>query len=422
MIGLAESVWLEFKGEPYQLGDDWGKLELAKDITAMTASNGVIVIGVRTKQDPSSQRDVADELRPVPAGTVDVRQLIGTINDWVFPRLDIDVAPYDVSGKQGQLWSIISFPKADDLPYIVKGELTPQGRPTRNFFGVFERTPAATNMPYSAEQVHSWIQRGRFRGLSFPIVEAAPLPDESGEERRSVASDRLIDDREALELPEGTIHYSIQAMPGATVRLDNFFEGADHSMAQAMSMIESIRPGGFRLPSFIQPERTSDGYRTKARGVSFSVTRKGIATLVVAQEILTWAMAKYTGGKTCVNAIALTEMTLEFWRFFQSQVMTRVGGRPSAIDWRASIEASGPSGGFLVYLPKRHRGNWPYDDYDLASTTRPVQVSWQSTTEATPGALAFVTLQEIYEQFGLDASLILASADGQVQEQQIRTF
>jgi hypothetical protein len=144
-------------------------------------------------------------------------------------------------------------------------------------------------------------------------------------------------------------------------------------------------------------------------------------TLVVGQPVLTWAMDKHTGGKTCVNVIALTELALEFWRFFTLEVLSRTGESPPAILSRAGILPSQTAGAFLLYLPKvLRRDSWPYDDWDLASTTSPIELPWSTVNESDAGALAFHTLREIYERFGLDESLILAGVDGKVSEDEIR--
>lgn len=53
LVGLAETIDVEFKGQPYQVTDhDSQKFELAKDVSALAnASGGVIIIGVQTRRD-----------------------------------------------------------------------------------------------------------------------------------------------------------------------------------------------------------------------------------------------------------------------------------------------------------------------------------------------------------------------------------
>lgn len=89
LVGLAETIDVEFKGQPYQIADhDSQKFELAKDVSALAnASGGVIVIGVQTERDNEASVDVAAELRPLALGLVDEQQYEGILSDMIYPRL-----------------------------------------------------------------------------------------------------------------------------------------------------------------------------------------------------------------------------------------------------------------------------------------------------------------------------------------------
>ena len=89
LVGLAETIDVEFKGQPYQIVDhDSQKFELAKDVSALAnASGGVIVIGVQTERDNEASVDVAAELRPLALGLVDEQQYEGILSDMIYPRL-----------------------------------------------------------------------------------------------------------------------------------------------------------------------------------------------------------------------------------------------------------------------------------------------------------------------------------------------
>lgn len=87
--GMAETIGVEFKGEPYQFADrDNDKFELAKDVSALAnASGGVIVIGARTERDNEAAVDVVSELRPLQRGLVNEAQYEAVLSDMVYPRL-----------------------------------------------------------------------------------------------------------------------------------------------------------------------------------------------------------------------------------------------------------------------------------------------------------------------------------------------
>jgi len=71
LIGVFESQTLEFKLAPYQLGEDPGRAEFAKDICAMAnGGGGLIVVGIETERDPDAGRDKSVRVRPLAAGSV----------------------------------------------------------------------------------------------------------------------------------------------------------------------------------------------------------------------------------------------------------------------------------------------------------------------------------------------------------------
>ena len=108
ILGTPECAWVEFKSEPYRLNENWAKIELVKDVTAMAnGKSGAIVLGVVTEKHPTSQQDIAHALRRIPDGEVSVRQIRDVIQEWVYPRLEIDIVNYEVPEEDDRfLWSI----------------------------------------------------------------------------------------------------------------------------------------------------------------------------------------------------------------------------------------------------------------------------------------------------------------------------
>jgi len=84
LIGPRECAWLDAKGQPYQLDQRKSAAELAKDVAALAnTSGGVIVIGLRTRREGSSE--VIDEVRPVPATLIDRDRYRKLVRERVFP-------------------------------------------------------------------------------------------------------------------------------------------------------------------------------------------------------------------------------------------------------------------------------------------------------------------------------------------------
>lgn len=427
MIGQPETSWLEFKGEPYNIDKDFSSrerecFELAKDVTAMAnVAGGVILIGVRTKQDAEQQQDVADELRPVPAGTVDKKQLQQIVWDWVEPKLNLDIRSHPVPSSDGALWSIYVGTQQDrDRPFIIAREfLGEKTSPSRNLFAVYIRVDSQ-NSPYAPSQIQGWIHagwresqedQGRHSALeelpSPALVPSTDLPDQT-----------LADDVKAIGAAPSASYYYVQAIPERPERLQAFYRGAPDSLHDALLVIPHLRPAGFHLPSGrdqLGVKRTdSGGLRVVwPENESLSALSSGLTTAVVAQEHLTWASDRMAPrGELWINPIALVEFTLEFWRFYVDQIRTRLESSTRTM-WRAGMRSLG--GELPVHLPSSFargsdRQRPDNDDFEVV---------WTSTEANDPGRVAFEVLTEVYARFGFAEQLIPWSEEGRVSEQEI---
>jgi len=106
LIGAAETLEVEFKGEPYRIEErDSQKFELAKDVSALAnGAGGVIIIGAQTERDDQVAVDVVTQLRLLPQGLVDEQQYEGIVGDRVYPRLrelHVRFYPSAANGERG---------------------------------------------------------------------------------------------------------------------------------------------------------------------------------------------------------------------------------------------------------------------------------------------------------------------------------
>lgn len=400
LIGQAETVWLDFKLSPYQLDDERQKFELAKDVSAMANSQGgVILIGVETRRDETSQDDVAIALRPVADRLVDGQQIKNVIYEWVFPRLDVDVNSHAVSSGNGGLWSIyVERGRERDQPFMVsKSYVDESGRPRPDLFAVFERN-GSHNRAYQPAQIHGWINRGFRASLEEPEAEVIPPIEE--------AAAVLAEDYSALGLPDQATSLYIQAAPADSTRLQRFYRGdlSGSLYEKLVSPEHNLRRHGFNLPDVSKPERTERGALRVvwAQEDSISVTPGGLATAIQGQRHLTWAYEKFVQKpkeESWVNPLALVEFTLDFWRFFVTEVLSRSGSARFA--WRAGMRGllEGP---VALFLPER------FDRFarKQGGTVDAFDLDWASSEESDASVLAYSALSLIYGQFGFDESVI----------------
>ena len=394
LIGLAESQWLEFKKEPYRLADDAQKQELAKDVSAIAnAEEGIIVLGVHAPKAVNSRIEVARSLHPIPDGLVDEKQLQDVIRSRVWPRLDVRIRDHPVAGAQGKLWTIhVGRQSQRDIPFLVTREYLSENTQVGHAFAMYERH-ASDNVPYKPEQVHSWIREG-YSGESH---DDKTTPDASLQDQAQAIFEG---DVVALSIPDGHLWYFLQAHPLERTQAPTFFDEGPETVRDALQKGTSIRgEWGFNLPTDRPSPTSNDCLRVIWGDDSLvSISRSGIVTALFTQRLLTWGMERHQQNEQVwFNPLALVEITLEFWRFYRSQVLDRVSS-PSDSSWRCGMRNLGPP--HRAALAKGQVGDLFFHEVREASVDE-FDVPWSLSEEVQPEALAFTTLVEVYAKFGL---------------------
>ena len=174
LLGQPEGIWLDAKREPYKLGSDAEKWELAKDVAAFanTGADALLVLGLDTTK--SANGDVLTTARPFPLAKMDVEQVRAALRERLTPDIpDIDVGV--VSSKQnadyGYGWIFIPAQGRELQPFLVRGALiggawygTHISIPVRSGEDTAYTDPAA---------VHSMLAAGRIALRAKPPEPAA---------------------------------------------------------------------------------------------------------------------------------------------------------------------------------------------------------------------------------------------------------
>lgn len=391
------------------------KFELAKDVSALAnAAGGVLLLGVETTRDPTVHDDRAVALRPIADGMVIEQQIKDIIYSWVFPRLEVEVLPHAVKGESGQLWTIsIERVMERDFPFIVVRAVYEDGRLVKNALAVFERS-GSRNIPYSPQQLHSWINRGARASFDEPQTVGVQV------ER---ADDVLADDLAAVAFEEGTAYFYIQAAPARDAEITSFYPGINHSIHDVLVRPDyHLRDLGFNLPEG-RVQRTRTGYLRVVwpQTESLSVTQGGLATAVEGQEVLTWGYARYSqDGEIWINPLALLEFTLDFWRFYTKHILPRVSDSTPLV-WRVGLRNI--LEGHPLALPRSRVSQIDITIAAFMDRGRPTadafDSEWFPATDREPGRLTFSCLSRVYREFGLDETLIPFARNGSVDEQEI---
>jgi len=129
---------------------------------------------------------------------------------------------------------------------------------------------------------------------------------------------------------------------------------------------------------------------------------------------MTWASERFAPkGEVWINPLALVEFTLDFFRFFISEVLVRSAG--GSYHWRVGMKGL-IEGGARLFLPEHFDRSGDKQQATQDSFASP----WGASKEMDAGRVAFQALRQVYAQFGFDQNVIPYSNGESVSEEAIR--
>jgi hypothetical protein len=170
LVGMFEGQLLEAKRHLH-LEDDKGRLELAKDVSAIANSpaGGLLVVGLETRRE--SGRDVVTRVHPFP-DTGQVRRISSLLDRLIYPpieRMDVLLVPAGSSHPPGEHLLVITVPPQplELTPFLVTGVVV-DDRVLGNYIGLFERRGEDV-VASSPASIHAGLSVGlaMLRGRSF---------------------------------------------------------------------------------------------------------------------------------------------------------------------------------------------------------------------------------------------------------------
>lgn len=218
LVGVRETEWLEFKGQPYAIQEVYGRLALAEDVASLANTvGGLIVIGVATQRDATTNADTGDEIRPIPVARLNLQQLEDLIAEYVTPvpeQLSLHLWQ-DSSGERAI--ATIHVPRQDSARkyFLVTHGVAENGNVLANHVGLFERIGASCRA-MSTDRVYELIRQGRrildesdTSSRAPPYSEEAP---DTARKARVVPADSG-DDKDANSLVAWTEEARQRAFP-----------------------------------------------------------------------------------------------------------------------------------------------------------------------------------------------------------------
>jgi hypothetical protein len=317
LIGMAESAQIDFKAMPYLLNTPKGKWELAKDVAGLAnLGGGLLVVGVGTEKTEGNFREIASELRPVPVAMLDRVQVHDVIRNLVRPAVEFEVAYFPDPDQSGKGYMAIHVkPLAEADRYALVRRMVDEEGKVIEAIGVPVRDSDQTRW-LSADEVYRLLRDGQ-RANSPAGVQVQISPSLSEYLNWDDAVKRL------TALKDWDLPLLIwQSMPLQPVDLLSRMWGRN-SISQLLSNPPSLRPNGFNWYFYNEVSHFDGGALASDGRRAIWVTPNGMITAVAIanDEMLAWAMHNTPNEPQRLNVLAVTEITLEYFRLVDEHIL-----------------------------------------------------------------------------------------------------
>jgi len=162
LLGDVENGWFDCKSQPYQVQNDAGKRELAKDISSFAnKQGGFILIGIKTKKSTAHFGDEVEEIRPFAQGLVNTSQYKDIIKSWIYPEtegFEVEWKPTKQDATKGVVVIKITEQKESLKPFLIVKTLD-DDKQVETVFGYAERK-GDTSQPLAVVELQRALRSG----------------------------------------------------------------------------------------------------------------------------------------------------------------------------------------------------------------------------------------------------------------------
>ncbi len=419
LIGLVEREELEFKKAPYRLEEDRQKNELAKGVTALAnAAGGLILIGARTRKDPTHQGDEVIDACLHERALVDQRQYLDVLKSWVYPPLTevtIDWYPGSTGGTLGV--TVISVPAAADekCPYLVTKLTDDDGKIKGILFGCFVRHRDGVDS-LSVEELHTRIRDGlRFSEVSSMLGNLQETLGQLIARSNQSLSDQVISDKVQGERMMRAViaaglnakpAYVLAVFPSEPCQIPSLFQSRHADVVRIMEDPPKLRPNGFNLDTGETSRIVSmDLRRTVSSEYKLLEIWRDGAIVFVARgdhDFLCHATKSEESSGWRINNLVLAESVFLF-ATFAVKVFDFASPKPQKFKfalWFRDMKL----GEKTCVLNPNPLGSlkWDYHMEGRAAQAGDISVCVDSSPNDAPEKLAFDLLGEVYTSFGFE--------------------
>jgi predicted HTH transcriptional regulator len=162
LVGRAEDVQFEAKGQHYDLLTEHGRFELAKDVTAFAnTTGGHLLIGLVTERPENTQLDVVSRIDLIAPEIFNEQTILGCVRTYVFPRVVGITAEFIAAVPDTAGIIVIRVPPQpeDAKPFLVLRVVEGGGLLSQALFGLYERV-ADANQPMEGRRFQEALRKG----------------------------------------------------------------------------------------------------------------------------------------------------------------------------------------------------------------------------------------------------------------------
>jgi len=420
LIGEVENVWFDCKDRPYQVQDDAGKRELAKDVSSfLNIQGGVILIGIKTKKSRVRFGDEVERVRPFAQGLVNTSQYENIIKGWIYPEpegIEVVWKPTKADSTKGIILIKIPIQKESIKPFLIVKTLD-GNKQVETFFGYVERKNDSSR-PLTVID----LQRALRSGFNYENVLKQKLEGmetllrQTAEQNYTASGEKINTEKIETRIAKCLEHREmgkkrniiLSAYPNQPGELRTIFLTANKSIRKYLESPPTLRHAGFSLETLDQAKimrgemiRVANGDRKV-----IDLYRDGSLIFVglADDNFLAWASPP---KKQKINPVAIVEIIYSFVNFYRL-VLDDFREPPKEVIFRVDLKNMHLNG-IKSYLVPYQLGTIAQmfdDDAKEAPENDGLIVKTFSAHDYDIGAIAYEILKEVYLWFGLEENKI----------------
>lgn len=424
LVGEIEGDNFDGKNQPYDLSGDYGKVELAKDVSAFSnAGGGIILIGANTKEDPSSREETITSFSPFLESLFNREQYLAVIREWICPEpKKLQVSWQRVANESDRGLGVIIVPEQPSSlkPFLVSKTILDSGRRREIIFGYVERKLDISD-PLGVIELQRLLRSGlqfetelisRLNAIDAAISQATLGASELLKRGQHIAPELVRKRMEAtiaISSLAPSMHLLVAASPDPTIDIPDFFNPEKCNVAALLEHPPVLRPAGFDLHTGDTPKVVhGESWRVVGYAVVVSTFRDGMLTVLAGERNLTWGMKR--DGR--INPKALCESLYSTCSLY-ARILSLLGGIPKIVALKLAMGSllRSPGGApaelvaaelnELVWAELRDEVRMAEAHSFEKSIELPV-----SDFDPEPGVAAFKLAEEIFSFFGFPTNVI----------------